>query len=152
MAVSGIEIFSDGACSGNPGPGAYGTIMTFKSHRKELTEAFKHTTNNRMELMGVIAGLEAIKEEGNEVTCTTDSKYVVESIEKGWVFNWMKIGFKGKKNEDLWRRLIKAYSRQKVKMKWIKGHNGHVMNEFCDKLAVASCQNGPWLVDAGCTS
>ncbi|MBO5163502.1 MAG: ribonuclease HI [Ruminococcus sp.] len=135
-----VEIFSDGACSGNPGPGGYGTILRFGAVEKELSGGEAHTTNNRMELMGVIAGLSALKEPCS-VILTTDSKYVVDSITKGWVYGWQKKGWKksdGKPalNVDLWERLLPLLAKHDVKFNWVKGHAGHPENERCDRLAV----------------
>jgi len=144
-----ITLFSDGASQGNPGPGGYGVILMAGKHRKELSQGFRKTTNNRMELLGIISGLEALKKEGNQVDVYTDSQYVVNSVEKGWVWGWVKKGFKGKKNEDLWRRFIKVYQKHKVKLHWIKGHAGHPENERCDELAVEAANSGRLLVDQG---
>jgi ribonuclease HI len=104
-----VTIYTDGSAIGNPGPGGYGVVLKYGNHRKELSEGFRRTTNNRMELLAVIAGLEALKREGLEVTIWSDSKYVVDAVEKGWLWNWLKKGFKGKKNVDLWRRFIPIY-------------------------------------------
>lgn len=131
-----ITIYTDGSSRGNPGPGGYGTVMMAKGHRKELSSGFRKTTNNRMELLAVIAGLEALKVTNAEVLVYSDSKYVVDSIEKGWLWGWVKKNFKDKKNRDLWERLIPAYKRNKVKFKWVKGHAGVPENERCDELAV----------------
>lgn len=136
-----VEIFSDGACSGNPGPGGYGTILRFGTVEKELSDGESHTTNNRMELMGVIAGLSALKEPC-KVILTTDSKYVCDSITKGWVYSWQKKGWKkadGKPalNVDLWEQLLPLLARHDVTFNWVKGHAGHPENERCDRLAVA---------------
>ena len=131
-----IRIFTDGAAQGNPGPGGYGTILKFNSHVKELSEGFRLTTNNRMELLAVIIGLEAIKKEGIAVTIYSDSKYVVDSIEKGWIWTWQKKNFAKKKNADLWQRYIPLHQKLKPKFVWIKGHAGHPENERCDQLAV----------------
>jgi ribonuclease HI len=139
-----IIIYTDGASKGNPGPGGYGTVLKFKEHRKELSEGFRKTTNNRMELWAVIAGLEALKEPGQTVTIYSDSKYVVDSVEKGWIWGWIKKNFKDKKNEDLWRRFINVYQKHKVKFQWVKGHAGNIENEICDQLAVKSAE-GPGL-------
>lgn len=136
-----IEIFTDGAASGNPGPGGYGVILRAGNHYKELSGGFRMTTNNRMELLAVIEGLSAIKSPGQEVTVVSDSKYVVDSVEKKWVFGWVKIGFKGKKNKDLWVRFLNVYKLHHVKFVWIKGHNAHPENERCDVLAVAASKN-----------
>ena len=144
-----VVMFTDGASSGNPGPGGYGTVLLFGPYRKELSEGYRRTTNNRMELMAVIKGLEALKKEGLEVVVYSDSKYVVDSINKGWIWGWVKTGFKGKKNEDLWRRYLKAAQNQKVKLQWVKGHAGNPENERCDQLAVAAGRSHPLLVDDG---
>jgi len=144
-----VNIYTDGASRGNPGPGGYGTILTFGKHRKELSEGFKRTTNNRMELLAVIAGLEALKGEGLPVTIYSDSKYVVDSVDKGWIWGWLKKGFAGKKNEDLWRKFIPVYKKHQVKFIWIKGHNGHPENERCDVLAVASALGDNLKEDVG---
>jgi ribonuclease HI len=144
-----ITIYTDGASKGNPGPGGYGTVLKFKEHRKELSEGFRKTTNNRMELMAVIAGLEALKEPGQTVTVYSDSKYVVDSVEKGWIWGWVKKNFKDKKNEDLWRRFIKVYQKHKVKFQWVKGHAGNIENEICDQLAVKSSEGSRLQIDYG---
>ncbi len=135
-----IELYTDGAAKGNPGPGGYGVILKKDHHEKEMSQGFRHTTNNRMELLAVIAGLEALKKEGADVTVYSDSKYVVDAVEKGWLFGWVKKGFKGKKNPDLWKRFLTVYKKHKVKFKWIKGHNDHPYNERCDQLAVAASE------------
>lgn len=144
-----VEIFTDGACSGNPGKGGYGTILRFGPHEKELSEGYRLTTNNRMELMAVIAGLEALNKEGLQVRITSDSEYVVNAVSKGWVFNWERKNFKDKANPDLWKRFLVSYRKQHIEFRWIKGHNGHAENERCDKLAVAASQKANLLVDAG---
>jgi ribonuclease HI len=135
-----IDIYTDGSARGNPGPGGYGIVMISGNYRKELAQGFRLTTNNRMELLAVIVALEQIKDKGQEVLVTSDSKYVVDSVEKGWVFNWVKKSFKDKKNPDLWKRFLKIYSCHKVKFKWVKGHNNHIENEKCDSLAVQASQ------------
>jgi ribonuclease HI len=142
-----IKIYTDGAAQGNPGPGGYGVILKFNGHVKELSEGFRLTTNNRMELLAVIAGLEAIKKEGIPVTIYSDSKYVVEAIEKGWLWEWEKKDFKKKANPDLWKRYIPLHKKYKPKFKWIKGHAGHPENERCDQLAVAAAEGNELLVD-----
>lgn len=133
-----ITIYTDGAAKGNPGPGGYGVVLLSGQFRKELSEGFELTTNNRMELLAVIAGLEALKIEGSDVTIYSDSKYVVDAVEKGWIWNWVKIRFKGKKNEDLWLRFLKIYPKHRVKFVWVKGHANIPENERCDQLAVAA--------------
>jgi len=136
-----IEIYTDGAASGNPGPGGYGVILRAGKHYKELSAGFRMTTNNRMELLAVIVGLSALKAPGQEVTIFSDSKYVIDSVEKKWVFGWVKTGFKGKKNKDLWMKFLNVYKLHHVKFVWIKGHNNHPENERCDELAVAASKN-----------
>ena len=144
-----VTIYTDGASKGNPGPGGYGVVLKYKGHRKELSEGFRLTTNNRMELLAVIKGLEALKREGLEVTIYSDSKYVVDAVTKGWLWGWVKKGFRNKKNADLWLRFIKAYKPQKVKFVWVKGHAGNVENERCDQLAVKSAMGPDLKVDEG---
>lgn len=134
-----VEIFTDGACSGNPGKGGYGAILRYRDFVKEMSGGEEHTTNNRMELMGAIVALEALNEPC-EVLLTSDSKYLVDAIEKGWVYAWKKKGWKRSNNEpalnvDLWERLLPLLQQHKVTFHWIKGHNGHPENERCDKLA-----------------
>ncbi|MBX2942097.1 MAG: ribonuclease HI [Cyclobacteriaceae bacterium] len=142
-----IQIFTDGAAQGNPGPGGYGTILRYGKHEKELSGGFRLTTNNRMELMAVIAGLESIKKSGIPVVVTSDSKYVVEAVEKGWIWTWEKNNFKKNANPDLWKRFIPLYHLYKPKFRWIKGHAGHAENERCDQLAVAAAQSYNLKVD-----
>jgi ribonuclease HI len=142
-----IRIYTDGAAQGNPGPGGYGTIMKFKDAVKELAEGFRLTTNNRMELLAVIKGLEAIKKDGIAVTIYSDSKYVVDSVEKGWIWGWQKKNFEKKANPDLWQRYIPLHLKFKPKFIWIKGHAGHPENERCDYLAVQAASKGPLLID-----
>ncbi len=146
-----VNIYTDGACRGNPGKGGYGIVMEWvgKPYRKEFSQGYLKTTNNRMELLAVIVGLEQLKKEGLEVIVFSDSKYVVDSVEKGWVFNWIKKGFKNKKNPDLWKRFIKVYKKQQVRFQWIKGHNDHPQNERCDALAVAASYEQELLIDEG---
>ena len=143
-----IQIFTDGACSGNPGPGGYGVILKAGEHYKELSGGFKLTTNNRMELLAVCIGLESLKNLNQEVTIFSDSKYVIDSIEKKWVFGWVKKGFAGKKNKDLWLRFLQAYKLHQVKFTWVKGHAGHPENERCDILAVLASKNKDLQIDS----
>jgi ribonuclease HI len=133
-----VVIYSDGAASGNPGPGGYGAILMSGPHRKELSGGYACTTNNRMELMAVIAGLEALKNKGCEVTVYSDSSYVVNAVEKMWVFDWEKKRFRNRPNADLWQRFLRIYRQHKVKFIWVKGHAGNPLNERCDQLAVAA--------------
>jgi ribonuclease HI len=142
-----IEIYTDGAAKGNPGPGGYGVILRKNGHEKELSQGYRLTTNNRMELLAVIAGLEALKKDDLEVVVFSDSKYVVDAVEKHWLFDWVKKGFKKKKNPDLWKRFLDSYKKHRVKFKWIKGHNDHPYNERCDRLAVAAAEGKHLLID-----
>jgi ribonuclease HI len=146
-----VTIYTDGAARGNPGPGGYGVVLQSGTHRKELSEGFAHTTNNRMELLAVIAGLEALKKENCHVTIYSDSKYVVDAVEKKWVFGWQKIGFKKKKNQDLWERFLKIYPKHQVKFIWIRGHSNIPENERCDKLAVDASKKPGLQRDTGYT-
>ena len=143
-----IEIFTDGASSGNPGPGGYGVILRSGQHYKELSEGFRKTTNNRMELMAVIKGLEALKNPKQDVTIFSDSKYVIDAIEKGWLYGWIKKGFAGKKNKDLWLRYHEISKQHNIKFQWVRGHDGHPENERCDELAVAAGKQKNLLVDS----
>jgi ribonuclease HI len=142
-----ILIFTDGAAQGNPGPGGYGVIMRFNNYEKELSEGFRMTTNNRMELLAVIKGLEAIKKPGIPVTIYSDSQYVVKAVEEGWLWNWEKKNFKDKANVDLWKRFIPLYNRFRPKFVWVRGHAGHIENERCDRLAVAAANSPVLQVD-----
>lgn len=142
-----IRIFTDGAAQGNPGPGGYGTILKFGAHVKELSEGFRLTTNNRMELLAVIIGLEAIKKNDLPIMIFSDSKYVVDAVEKGWLWNWEKKNFKDKANVDLWLRYIPLHKKLKPRFTWIKGHAGHPENERCDELAVAAANGKNLLID-----
>lgn len=137
-----IRIYTDGAAQGNPGPGGFGTIMKYGPHEKEFSAGFRLTTNNRMELLAVIVGLEAIKKDGIPITIYSDSKYVVDSVEKGWIWGWEKKNFLKKANPDLWKRYIPLHKKYKPKFVWIKGHAGHAENERCDFLAVQAAQRG----------
>lgn len=145
--MSKITIYTDGAAKGNPGNGGYGVVMMSGTHKKELSEGFRNTTNNRMELMSVIVALETIKVPKSEVEIFSDSKYVIDSVEKGWVFGWQKIGFKGKKNIDLWQRFLKIYPKHQIKFNWVKGHAGNFYNERCDELAVQAAESSDLLID-----
>ena len=144
-----IIIYTDGASSGNPGPGGYGVVLISGKHRLEKSEGFKLTTNNRMELMAVIVGLEALKIPGSRVVIYTDSKYVADSVEKGWVFQWESRAFKKKKNPDLWIRFLKVYRKHNVRFVWIKGHSNNIENEICDRLAVSAYSNSSLQEDTG---
>jgi ribonuclease HI len=145
-----VHIYTDGAAKGNPGPGGYGVVMELvgTQHKKEFYEGFRHTTNNRMELLGVIVGLEKLKTANMKVLVVSDSKYVVDAVLKQWVFGWEKKGFVGKKNPDLWKRFLIIYRKHQVDFKWIKGHNNHIQNERCDALAVMASMQKTLSVDA----
>ncbi len=145
-----VYIFTDGAAKGNPGNGGYGVVMELvgTGYRKEFYEGFRLTTNNRMELLAVIVGLEKLKKPNMKVLVVSDSKYVIDSVVKGWVFGWEKKGFAGKKNPDLWQRFLKIYRKHQVEFKWVKGHNNHPQNERCDALAVMASMQPKLSVDA----
>jgi ribonuclease HI len=143
-----IRIYTDGAAQGNPGPGGYGVILKYKDYVKELSEGFRLTTNNRMELLAVIKGLEAIKKEGIAVNIFSDSEYVVNAVEKGWLWGWEKKNFKNKANIDLWQRYIPLHQKFKPKFTWIRGHAGHPENERCDYLAVQAASGYDLLIDS----
>ena len=130
-----IHIYTDGSALGNPGPGGYGLLMRSGKHYKEMSQGYRLTTNNRMELLAVIVALETLKNPGSEVILTTDSKYVVDAVNKKWVFGWEKKAFKGKKNPDLWKRFLSIYPKHQVQFNWVKGHAGHAENERADRLA-----------------
>ena len=143
-----VVIYTDGAAKGNPGNGGYGAVLMYGQHKKEISEGFVRTTNNRMELLAVIVALETLTRPVN-VTIYSDSKYVVDSVEKKWVFGWEKKNFKDKKNVDLWKRFLAIYKKHTVKFVWVKGHAGNPMNERCDQLAVAAAESGNLKVDEG---
>lgn len=146
--MTSVTVYTDGAAKGNPGNGGYGAVLIADGHQKELSQGFVMTTNNRMELLAVIVALEALKRTC-EVTVYSDSKYVVDSVEKGWLFGWQKKGFKGKKNPDLWKRFLEVYKFHRVKFVWVKGHAGNELNERCDTLAVAAAESGNLIPDTG---
>ena len=142
-----IIIYTDGAAKGNPGNGGYGIVMMSGGHRKELSQGFKLTTNNRMELLAVIIALEEIKKENSEIILYSDSKYVVDAVVKNWVFGWEKKNFNKKKNPDLWIRFLKIYRKHKVSFVWIKGHADNKENERCDALAVEAAESSNLQID-----
>lgn len=150
-----VTIYTDGAAKGNPGRGGYGVVLLAPagagrpSHRKELSAGFRLTTNNRMELLAVIEGLETLKGDGHEVTVYSDSRYVVDAVEKKWVFGWERKNFGGKKNPDLWARFLRVYRRHRVRFVWVKGHASIPENERCDALAVAAAAGPNLLEDVG---
>ena len=145
-----IIVYTDGAARGNPGPGGYGAILMWGDKRKELSNGYKHTTNNRMELMAVIAVLQALKKDDLHITIYSDSAYVVNSVEKGWLKNWLKTDFKGgKKNPDLWRLYDSLAKKHTVKFKWVKGHADNPYNNRCDELATAAADGKDLETDEG---
>jgi len=149
MAKGEIVIYTDGAARGNPGPGGLGVVMLYGKHRKELSEGFRLTTNNRMELLAVIRGLESLKREDLSIKIYTDSRYVSDAVNKGWVFNWEAKRFKNKKNVDLWQQLLALYRKYKVEFIWVKGHASIPENERCDRLAVEASHGASLKKDAG---
>ena len=145
-----VNIYTDGAARGNPGPGGYGVVLIAGKHYKELSAGYRKTTNNRMELLAVISALKAMKVEGIHITIHTDSKYVCDAVTKGWLFNWQRTNFKGKKNADLWTQFLRLYPKNKITFMWVKGHAGHKENERCDVLATTAADDKTsLLVDEG---
>ena len=142
-----ITIYTDGSAKGNPGNGGCGIVMISGEYRKEFQKGFRLTTNNRMELLAVIIALESVKKERSVITVYSDSKYVVDAIEKKWVFTWEKKNFSKKKNPDLWIRFLKIYRKQKVRFLWVKGHANNIENERCDFLAVQAAESNDLLID-----
>ncbi|MDR2358983.1 MAG: ribonuclease HI [Prevotellaceae bacterium] len=147
-----VTVYTDGAASGNPGPGGYGIILMSNGYQKELSGGFAHTTNNRMELMAVIVALEALKYDNCRVQIFSDSSYVVNAVEEGWLVKWERAAFKKKKNADLWLRFLKIYRKHQVQFHWLKGHAGHPLNERCDQLAVAASMQPELPEDTGYAS
>lgn len=144
-----ITLYTDGSSRGNPGPGGYGIVLHLNhtNYYKEISQGYRKTTNNRMELLAVIVGLETLTKDGCEVLVVSDSRYVVDAVSKGWVFGWEKKSFVGKKNPDLWIRFLKIYRKHNVKFQWVKGHNNHPVNERCDQLAVRASKQDKLLID-----
>lgn len=149
MSQAEIVIYTDGAARGNPGPGGLGVVMMFGKHRKEISEGFKLTTNNRMELLAVIRGLESLKRDDLKVRIYTDSKYVSDAVNQGWVFNWEAKRFKKKKNVDLWQKFLELYRKYSVTFIWVKGHANIPENERCDQLAVEASNGTDLPEDSG---
>lgn len=142
-----IHIYTDGACSGNPGPGGFGVLMMAGEHRKEIAEGYRLTTNNRMELLSVIVALESIKKEKSDVVVFSDSRYVVDAVEKKWIIGWIKKNFVNVKNTDLWKRFILIAAKHQVKFVWVKGHSTNPYNNYCDQLAVAASKSNNLKID-----
>ena len=150
MSKPNVIMYTDGASRGNPGPGGYGVILMAGNMRKELSQGYKLTTNNRMELMAVIAGLQALKKDGMKVLIYSDSKYVVNAVEKGWLNTWIATNFKGgKKNQDLWLQYHHLAKKQFPKFIWVRGHAENAYNNRCDELATMAADSGDWLIDEG---
>ena len=147
--MADITVYTDGSALGNPGPGGYGVLLMAGKHQKELSQGYRKTTNNRMELLAVIVALESLKGEGHNVTIYSDSSYVVNAVEKGWLATWRKKGFKGKKNTDLWRRYLHIAPKHNVKLVWVKGHANIPGNERCDRLAVQAAESNDHEIDYG---
>lgn len=146
-----IEIYTDGSSLGNPGPGGYGIVMKYKGKGKRVSQGYQLTTNNRMELMAVVEALRSLNDTAldKEIHIYSDSKYVIDAVEKKWVFGWVKKGFLNKKNEDLWKRFLNEYAKYKVYFHWVKGHSGHTENEICDKLAKQAAEGENLKIDHG---
>jgi ribonuclease HI len=145
--MSNINIYTDGSSLGNPGPGGYGIVLEFNGKTKEISKGFRLTTNNRMELLAVVDALKSLKTNKYDITIFSDSKYVIDSIQKGWLNSWKNKGFKGKKNKDLWLEFLYIQKEFKIEYKWVKGHNGHPQNERCDELAVAAASSNSMAID-----
>ena len=146
--TNSIQIYTDGAARGNPGPGGYGAILISGNHRKEISQGYRKTTNNRMELMAVIAALRALKKERLNITIYTDSQYVAKAIQEGWLKNWIATQFKGgKKNKDLWMQFDELAQKHNVKFVWVKGHADNPFNNRCDELATAAADSADLLID-----
>lgn len=147
MNTNQITIYTDGSSRGNPGPGGYGVILMWNGHRKELSAGYRLTTNNRMELLGVITALEAVKKDAQDIVIYTDSQYIVNSVEKKWVFDWVKKDFREKKNKDLWLRFLELYKKHHIRFVWVKGHAANPFNNRCDELATLAADGLNLLID-----
>ncbi len=147
--VENIRLFTDGSSRGNPGPGGYGLVLKYKSSVKEFSQGFRLTTNNRMELLAVITGLTLLKTNSIPITVYSDSKYVIDTVQKDWLSKWIKTGFKGKKNRDLWEQYHQISRNLNIQFVWVKGHNGHPENERCDELAVMAATGKNLVIDEG---
>ena len=147
---AGLTIYTDGAARGNPGSGGYGAILMWKGNKKEIPQGYLHTTNNRMELMSVIAALESLTRTGLNIEIYSDSKYVVQAVSERWLDKWIATDFKGgKKNRDLWTRYYKISRAHQIKFIWVKGHASNPFNQRCDELATSAADNGPLIEDTG---
>lgn len=148
MSQKPIVIYTDGSALGNPGPGGWGAVLKYGNHRKTFSGGYYRTTNNRMELMAIIQGLRQIKKSGHPIIVYSDSQYLTNAVNKGWVFNWEKKNFKNRKNADLWREFLKLYRQYNITLDWVRGHVGVEENEVCDKLAKEAAEN-PTQEDTG---
>jgi len=146
---SQLVIYTDGSSRGNPGRGGYGAVLHWGNTTKEISQGYRHTTNNRMELMAVLASLQLLKRDGLNITIYTDSAYIVNSVEKKWVFCWAKKNFAGKKNPDLWRKFLEYNRRNNIKFVWVKGHADNVWNNRCDILATQAADGNNLIEDTG---
>jgi len=144
-----LIVYTDGSARGNPGPGGYGVILQWGQAYKEFSQGYRRTTNNRMELMAVIVALQQLTREGLNIAIYTDSQYVLNAVEKGWLNNWIKTGFKDKKNADLWMQYHRLAQKHRIKFYWVKGHADNPYNNRCDQLATQAADSGKWLVDEG---
>ena len=144
-----LIVYTDGSARGNPGPGGYGIILKWGDAYKELAQGYRLTTNNRMELLAVIVALQQLKKEGLDIVVYTDSQYVLNAVEKGWLNNWIRTGFKGKKNADLWMQYFQLAKKHRIKFIWVKGHANNPFNNRCDELATQAADSRKWLVDEG---
>lgn len=144
-----LIIYTDGSARGNPGPGGYGAILIWGNTRKELSQGYRHTTNNRMELMAVIAALQSLKRTGLDIVIYSDSSYVVNAIEKKWLDSWVRINFKDKKNVDLWKQYLQLARQHRIRFVWVRGHANNAGNNRCDELATAAADSGNWIEDVG---
>lgn len=144
-----LIIYTDGSSRGNPGPGGYGVILQWGTARKEFSQGFRLTTNNRMELLAVIVALRQLTREGLDIVIYTDSQYIVNAVEKGWLKSWLKTGFRGKKNADLWMQFHQLAQKHRIKFLWVKGHADNAFNNRCDQLATRAADSRQWLVDEG---
>ena len=149
MVKNHVTIYTDGAARGNPGPGGYGVVMLYKGHRKEISAGYRRTTNNRMELLAVIVALEALTRKDIRVKIYSDSKYVVDAVSKGWIWDWERKRFKKKKNQDLWMRYIRLHRQFTIEFSWVKGHANIPENERCDELAVQASMQPDLPADTG---
>jgi len=145
--MNAINIYTDGACSGNPGPGGIGVVLTYNGHEKEISQGYFYTTNNRMELRAAMEGLKSLKYDNSVVTLTTDSKYVSDAFNKGWIYNWEQEYFAKRKNADLWVEMLTLVRKHQVTFKWVKGHEGNHYNERCDQLAVKAYKDKNFIDD-----